>query len=67
MSNKRFLLLIISIVLFALAFIGLIIAMILHAIGGDSSYAPAIMAMGSFASGFVAVVLICIFGKGEKQ
>ena len=69
MSTKKFLFFIISIVLFAVAFVSLICAMALHAMLDDSSYAPAIIAGISFVLSFIAVITICFFSKekGEKQ
>lgn len=69
MSTKRFLLFIISLVLFGVSFVSLICAMVLHAVMSDDSLAPAIIAGLSFALSFIAVITICLFSKvkGEKQ
>ncbi|MBR2108623.1 MAG: hypothetical protein IJ932_01560 [Ruminococcus sp.] len=69
MITKKFLLFTISLVLFGVSFVSLICAMVLHAVMGDESLAPAIIAGISFASSFIAVISICLFSKekGEKQ
>lgn len=67
MSNKKFLLFIISLVALSVSLIVLITAMILHAIFDNGSAAPAVFGMISFVLAFVAIISICLFGKGEKR
>ena len=67
MSTKKFLLLIISLVLFGVSLVSLICAMVLHAVLGDGSFSPVVIAGISFLFSFIAIITICLFGKGEKQ
>ncbi len=67
MSDKKFLLIILSLIFFSVSLILLIAAMVLHAIYNDGSFVPMIIAGGSFASAFVAIITICLSVKGEKQ
>lgn len=66
MSDKKFVFLIISLVLFGFSLISLIGAMILHAVLGDEVFAPAMAAIISFILAFVAVITIFLFSKTEK-
>ena len=67
MDNKKFLLFITSIVLFGVAFVCLLVAMISHAIYDDSNAMPAIFAIISFALSLAAIISACLYGKGEKR
>lgn len=66
MSDKRFIYLIISLVLFGFSFISLISAMIIHAVLSDEVFAPAMAAIISFILAFIAVITIILFSKTKK-
>lgn len=67
MSKKRFVLFISSVCLLLVSLVVLITAMVLHAVFGDGSLAVSVVAVISLALSFVSIVVICLFGKGEKQ
>ncbi len=67
MSDKKFIFLIISLVLFGFSLISLIGAMIIHAVLGDEVFAPAMLAIVSFVLAFVAIITIFLFAKSENS
>ena len=67
MSDKKFLLIILSLIFFSVSLILLIAAMVLHAIFNDGSFVPMIIAGCSFFCAFAAIVTTCLSVRGSSS